>query len=139
MLTFWEFHGPGPAEGTGEPVQLYIKLLHCSFHHTQISFTKAKKQGSARPRYTVQCGTWASSMRAGQRECVSQTNTRVYSTVLRVFSPPLASLVHCSARAATAHLDHSTISCCDDVISDARDCGGMERGVVRTIDMGRLA
>lgn len=32
-VTFREFHGPGPAEGAGQPAELHVELLHRSFHH----------------------------------------------------------------------------------------------------------
>lgn len=32
-VTFRELHGPGPAQGAGEAVELYVELLHGSLHH----------------------------------------------------------------------------------------------------------
>lgn len=80
VVTFREFHGPGPAEGTGQPVELYVELLHRPFHHKwKVHRDKPREQSLARPVYLFLmglCCSWASSMGAGRRGnyfCVRHT------------------------------------------------------------------
>lgn len=70
-LTFREFHGPGPAEGAGEPAELHVELLHRSFHHRDAA-RRAKRLecGRGSPPYSplaAACGSW--SMGASKSAC----------------------------------------------------------------------
>ena len=85
VVTFREFYGPGPAEGTGQPAELYVKLLHRPFHHRwTVHRDIPTEQSLGRLVYVFLMGLclpWASSMGAGRRGTVPLTDSLIQDSV----------------------------------------------------------